>query len=58
MTIRFRKATSRDYETTRQVVDAAFKPEDVATFLDALRDDGCALVERLAEDDSGVPGHL
>jgi len=36
MTIRFRKANSRDCKTTRGVVDAAFKPEDIVAFLDAF----------------------
>jgi hypothetical protein len=32
--------------------------EDAATFLDALRADGCILGEWLAEDSSGPAGHI
>ena len=40
------------------LVDEAFRPEDVVTFLDALRADGCILGEWLAEEE-GVPiGHI
>jgi putative acetyltransferase len=54
--IGFRLAGHHDYASTREVVDAAFRPEDVATFLDALRADGCILGEWLAEDSSGPVG--
>jgi len=47
-----------DYGPTRQVVDEAFAPEDVVTFLDALRADGCILLELLAEDSSGIVAHI
>src|SRR5438105_1607106 len=53
MTVLFRAAGPRDHASTRQVVDAAFRPEDVVTFLDALWADGCVLGEWLAEDSSG-----
>jgi putative acetyltransferase len=53
MKVVFRAAGPRDRASTRQVVDAAFRPEDVVTFLDALRADGCILGEWLAEDSSG-----
>jgi len=53
MTVVFRAAGPHDRAPTRQVVDAAFSPEDVVTFLDALRADGCILGEWLAEDSSG-----
>jgi putative acetyltransferase len=36
----------------------AFRPEDVAAFLDSLRADGCILGEWLAEDLSGPLGHI
>lgn len=52
----FRAVGSDDHASTRQVVDAAFRPEDVATFLDALRADGCILGEWLAEGPSGTVG--
>ena len=56
MTIRLVKP--EDYERTRELVDQAFRPEDVITFLDALRADGCILDEWVAEDVSGLLGHL
>ena len=58
MSIAFRIAEPRDHGPTRQLVDEAFRPEDVVTFLDALRADGCILGEWLAEEE-GVPiGHI
>jgi len=56
MDVRFRSAGLDDRASTRQVVDAAFRPEDVVTFLDALRADACVLGEWLAEDSSGPIG--
>src|SRR5437762_14187863 len=56
MDVRFRSAGLDDRASTREVVDAAFRPEDVVTFLDALRADGCILGEWLAEDSSGPIG--
>ena len=53
MKVVFRAARPHDHASTRQVVEAAFRPEDVVTFLDALRADGCILGEWLAEDSSG-----
>ena len=53
-----RLATARDYAATRHVVDQAFRPEDVVTFLDALRADGCILDEWVMEDKSGIIGHV
>jgi len=58
MDVRFRIAERRDHASTRQVVDDAFRPEDVASFLAALRADGCILGEWLAEDSSGPVGHI
>jgi putative acetyltransferase len=58
MNVRFRAAERHDHASTRQVVDAAFRPEDVVTFLDALRADGCILGEWLAEDSSGPVAHI
>jgi putative acetyltransferase len=54
----FRIADRRDHASTREVVDAAFRPEDVVTFLDALRADGCIIGEWLAEDSTGPIGHI
>ena len=56
MEVVFRTVEPCDYGSTREVVDAAFRPEDVVTFLDALRADGCILGEWLAEDSSGPIG--
>jgi putative acetyltransferase len=56
MQIVLRAVGPDDHASTRQVVDAAFRPKDVATFLDALRADGCTLGEWLAEDPSGTVG--
>lgn len=53
MKVVFRAVGPDDHASTRQVVDAAFRPEDVVTFLDALRADGCIVGEWLAEDTSG-----
>jgi putative acetyltransferase len=54
----FRPVESRDYASTRKLVDDAFRPEDVVTFLDALRADGCILGEWLADDRSGLVAHI
>ena len=58
MEIVVRPVERRDYASTRKVVDDAFRPEDVVTFLDALRADGCILQEWLAEDSSGPVAHI
>jgi putative acetyltransferase len=58
MSIKLRIAVGDDHASTRQLVDDAFRPEDVATFLDALRADGCILGEWLAEDSGGPIGHV
>lgn len=47
-----------DYVPTRDLVDQAFKPEDVVTFLDGLRADGCILDEWVAEEENGLAGHI
>lgn len=58
MELHFRRAGDDDLRSTRDLVDQAFKPEDVAAFLDGLRADGCILGEWLAEDESGPVGHV
>lgn len=58
MEVGFRVAEPQDYASTRAPVDAAFRPEDVVTFLDALRADGCILGEWLAEDAGGPVAHI
>jgi predicted N-acetyltransferase YhbS len=56
MDVQFRATGVDDHASTREVADAAFRPEDVVTFLDALRTDGCVLGKWLAEDSSGPIG--
>ena len=58
MSIAIRAAEPRDDESTRQLVDEAFAPEDVVSFLDALRAEGCILGEWLAEDAGAPIGHI
>jgi putative acetyltransferase len=58
MSIMQRPVEPEDFPVTREVVDAAFRPEDVVSFLDALRDAGCLLGEWLAADSSGVIAHI
>ena len=58
MTVTMRLMRSDEREATRKLVDAAFRPEDVVSFLDALRDDSSILDEWVAEDESGVIGHV
>jgi len=61
MDVRVRRVDIHDHASTRKVVDVAFRAkgsEDTATFLDALRADGCILGEWLAEDASGAIGHI
>jgi putative acetyltransferase len=56
--VRIRAAERSDHASTRRLVEAAFRPENVAAFLDALRAGGCILGEWLAEDSSGPVGHI
>jgi len=58
MALRCRAVDPSDHVVTREIVDAAFAPEDVAGFLDALRAAGCLIGEWLAEDASGVVAHI
>jgi len=58
MDLNIRPAGSRDYASTRNLVHDAFTPEDVVSFLDALRADGCVLGEWIAENESGIVGHV
>jgi putative acetyltransferase len=53
-----RPVERHDYASVRKVVDDAFRPEDVVTFLDALRAATCILGEWLAEDSSGPVAHI
>jgi putative acetyltransferase len=59
MEVGFRRADIHDHAATRKLVDDAFGSKgSEATFLDALRADGCILGEWLAEDSSGPIGHI
>lgn len=53
-----RLVTVEDHVATREVVDAAFRPEEVVTFLDRLREESGILDEWVAEDESGIIGHI
>jgi len=54
----FRPYVPRDDGAVRRVVDGAFRPEDVVTFVDALRADGCLIGEWIAEDARGPVGYI
>ena len=56
--VTIRLATTNDHAPTRDIVDLAFQPEDVVTFLDRLREDGCILDEWVAEVEGKVIGHI
>ena len=58
MALRCRAVASADLQTTRELVEIAFRPEDVPAYLDGLRQDGCLLGEWLAEDDGALVGHI
>ena len=58
MDITYRPVERADHALTRDLVDQAFRPEDVASFLDGLRADGCILGEWMAEDTNGPLGHI
>lgn len=53
-----RPAAPEDHEAIRAVVVAAFGQPDEAILVDALRADGDALVELVAEEDGAVVGHI
>ncbi len=53
-----RPATLEDHEAIRAVVTAAFLQPDEADLVAALRADGDALVELVAEEDDVVVGHI
>ena len=54
--ITMRAATPGDRPALRGLLAAAFAPEDVAAFLDALRAEGCVIGEWMAEDGTGTVG--
>lgn len=53
-----REATVADSAEIRAVVAAAFGQPDEADLVDALRADGEALIELVAEDDDFIVGHI
>ena len=53
-----RPAREADHAAIRAVVTAAFGQPDEADLVDALRADGDALVELVAEDNDEVVGHI
>ena len=53
---RLAAGSTADAAVTRALVDAAFRPEDVASFLDRLRGDGCLIGEWLAESAGATVG--
>lgn len=53
-----RPAAPEDRAAIRAVVAAAFGQQDEADLVDALRDDGDALVELVAEEGGAVVGHV
>ena len=53
-----RPASPDDHPAIHAVVAAAFGQPDEADLVDALRDDGDALVELVAEDDGAIVGHI
>ncbi|MEQ9490142.1 MAG: N-acetyltransferase [Alphaproteobacteria bacterium] len=54
----FRKAVEADRPAITRIVDAAFRPEDVVTFLNALREDDCIIGEWVAETGGGIVAHI
>ena len=58
MDLNFRPVGPDDLIATRDLVEVAFKPEDVPRFLDGLRADGCLLGEWMAEDEGQPIGHI
>jgi putative acetyltransferase len=52
-----REATAEDHAEIRAVVAAAFGQPDEAKLVDALRADGDALIELVAEEDGFIVGH-
>jgi len=53
-----RRVGAGDWKATRDLVDQAFRPEDVVSFLDALRAEGCILGEWLDEEDTVPVAHI
>lgn len=53
-----RPAEAEDHAAIRAVVEAAFAQPDEANLVEALRADGDALVELVAEEDGRIAGHI
>lgn len=53
-----RPASADDHAAIHAVVEAAFGQPDEADLVDALRADGAALVELVAEEDDAIVGHV
>lgn len=53
-----RPAEAADHDAIRSVVKAAFGQPDEADLVEALRADGDALVELVAEEDGRIAGHI
>lgn len=53
-----RPACAEDHRAIHAVVEAAFGQPDEADLVDALRADGDALVELVAEEDGALVGHI
>ncbi|MES2032886.1 MAG: N-acetyltransferase [Pseudomonadota bacterium] len=53
-----RPGAAEDHAAIHAVVEAAFGQPDEADLVDALRADGDALVELVAEDDGAIVGHI
>lgn len=58
MDITLRPATGADFAEIDTLTDLAFRPEDVVTFLNALRAEGCLLGEWVAEAAGEIIAHI
>lgn len=58
MNIRFRVAELQDWATVEPVVAAAFAPEEVVSFLNSLREEGCVIGEWIAESEREILAHV
>jgi putative acetyltransferase len=53
-----RAVETTDHAAIRQIIDAAFEPEDVVAFLDAMWAERCMIGEWLAEDCTGALAYI
>ena len=56
--ISLRVAEPPDYPAIRAVLLSAFKTPEEADLVEALRVEGCVILELVAERDSGIAGHI